>query len=178
MSELKVLEIGPGPKPGAAFLWPEADIVTLDADPQWGADHISDCRQIPEELQGQFDHLLASHVLEHVPWFAATPTVEHWSECLKPGGALHIVVPSLEWAARQILSEKPSPAALPHLYAGQDTPWNVHLGGFTMRLLRAIFEKAGLQVKRARTGPYKVMVLGKAYEAEQHYVMGRRKDEG
>jgi predicted SAM-dependent methyltransferase len=127
---------------------------------------------MPEVLHGGFDHVLAAQVLEHVPWFQAQATLAGWAVCLKPGAALHVVVPSLEWAARQVLSEETSPALLAHLYGGLDTPWNVHLGGFTLRLLRAMFQRAGLKVQRARSGQYTLRLGAGVYVAEQHYVMG------
>lgn len=175
---MRVIEIGPNIKPQAQIIWPGAEIVTMDADPDLKPDILHDAgRPMPAELYGQFDHLLASHVLEHVPYWNTIAVLREWAKLVKPGGGVHIVVPSLEWAAEQILSERPSRALIPHLYAGLTTPWDVHLAGFTMRHLRACFEEAGLQVTRARTGPYHLAVLEEIHEAEQHYVCGLKPQE-
>ena len=173
---MKVLEIGANVKP-QAHLIPEfqgVEIVTLDVNPQWKPDILADASEIPEELYGQFIGVFASHVLEHFSFWTTTAILKMWVRCLVPGGSLHIVVPSLEWAARQILEEeKPSPALLPHLYAGQTNQWDLHYSGFTMRRLRVEFERAGLEVYRAKTGPYTIVVLGTEHQAEQHYIAGR-----
>jgi predicted SAM-dependent methyltransferase len=169
---MKVLEIGPGPKPQAQDVWPEAELITIDANPEAKATYQIDARTAPEELYGQFDHILASHVLEHFPWHQTTTVLKEWGKMLAPGGDLNIVVPSLEWAARQILSEHPSPATIPHLYAGVVNAWDVHLAGFTMRHLRVIMESSGYRVTLARSGPYTIMAKGSPYQAEQHFIKG------
>ncbi|NMC80189.1 MAG: methyltransferase domain-containing protein [Chloroflexi bacterium] len=171
---MRVLEIGPGSKPQAKQLWPDAIVTTMDADPNLKPDIVNDAREMPKRLYNQFDHLLASHVLEHIPWWSTVEALKEWAKVVKPGGSVHVVVPSLEWAAREILSENPSKAVIPHLYAGVTTAWDVHLAGFTMRRLRAVFEAAGLSVTRARSGPYHINILGEVMEAEQHYVCGMR----
>lgn len=169
---MKVLEIGPNLKPQAQMIWPDAEIVTLDIDPELKPDIVADAAHMPEELTGQFDAILASHVLEHFSYWNTGQVLAGWIECLKDGGELHVVVPSLEWAAREVLSEKPSQALLPHLFAGQVNQWDLHWAAFTLRKLRADMERAGLNVKRAKTGPYHITVAGTVWEAEQHYVMG------
>ena len=169
---MKVCEIGPGPKPQAQMVWPDAELVTIDANPDANADYKIDASVIPDELQGQFDHVLASHVLEHFPWHQTVPVLKEWIKLLKRGGDLNIIVPSLEWAAREILSEQPSPAVIPHLYAGVVNQWDVHVSGFTMRHLRTVMEAVGLRVDLARSAPYTIMAIGKPYQAEQHFIRG------
>ena len=150
----------------------------MDADAQYNPTYECDARTIPEELLGKYDHVLASHVLEHFPWFDTIAVLTNWRGLLKPQGRLHVVVPSLEWVAEQILAEHPSKAVLPHLHAGITTPWDVHLASFTMRHLRASFENAGFAVVRARTGDYPIRVGADSEGqdiievAQQHYACG------
>jgi hypothetical protein len=82
-------------------------------------------------------------------------------------------VPSLEWAAREVLSERPSPAVYAQLYAGQVNQWDVHLTGFTMRKLRQLMERVGINCHTATSGIYHIRVgtVGE-FEAVQHYVAG------
>jgi predicted SAM-dependent methyltransferase len=171
---MKVLEIGPNIRPQAHVIWPDAEIVTIDALEELKPDIVHDVRTMPEDLFGQFDGLLASHVLEHFHWHKTVYILAEWAKVLKEGGELHIVVPSLEWACRQILSEQPSPAALPHLFGGQTNEFDVHFTGFTMRKLRADFAKAGLKVEIARSGEYTIRIGDDETKAMQHYVMGRK----
>lgn len=171
---LLVLEIGAGPKPSANILFPGCTVETLDVDPQYNPTYLHDAITMPEELYGKFDVVLASHVLEHFPWYDSLNVLTEWSKAAKIGGQVHVIVPSLEWAAEEILSGKPSKAIYGHLYAGCVTQWDVHKAGFTMQRLRALFEGARLGVFLAGSGPYPIQILGKVMRAEQHYVAGMK----
>lgn len=170
-----IVEIGANVKPQAQFVeaWKGAKILTLDVDEKLKPSIVADAADMPPELYGKLDGLLASHVLEHFSYWKTDDVLANWVRCLKDGGELHILVPSLEWAAREVLSEQPSPAVYAQLYAGQVNQWDVHLTGFTMRKLRQLFEKSGLATHTARTGVYHVRVgaLGE-FEAHQHYIAG------
>jgi len=172
-----VLEIGANLKPQAQFVeqWKDAKILTLDIDEKQKPDILGDAADMPPELFGKLDGLLASHVLEHFSYWKTDKILEGWVKCLKDNGELHILVPSLEWAAREVLSENPSPAVYSQLFAGQVNQWDVHLTGFTMRKLRQLMERAGINVKVARTGIYHIRVgtIGE-FEAMQHYVAGTK----
>lgn len=170
---LQVLEIGPGGKPQAQLIWEDAEITTFDANPEIEPDILGDARFLKRDLEGRkFDVIFASHILEHIPWWECDRVLSDWVTCLNDGGSLHIVVPSLEWAAKQILAEKPSRALIPHLYAGVCNAWDVHVNGFTMRHLRAKMEKAGLAVAQARTGEYHIRAGAEVLPSEQHYCAG------
>ena len=171
---LKILEIGGYPNPQAYLMpfWKGAEILHLNIDPASGADIVADAANIPTEYHRAFDGIFASHVLEHFSYWKSEKVLRGWADCLKDGGELHIVVPSWEWTARQVLSENPSPATYGHSFAGHVNPWDVHYCMFTMRKLRQLFEKIGLSVTHARTGEYTIMVLGKEFKAEQHYIVG------
>lgn len=170
---MRCLEIGGGPLPQAHEIWKDDTWESMDADKQYDPDHLHDAfTEMPEELKGQFDRVFASHVLEHTPYFNAVGALRNWASLLSPTGELHVIVPSLEWAAREILKNQPSPGVFGHLYGGQTTQWDAHYGGFTLRLLRKCFEEVGLLVVRARTGEYQIGFMGKAFPAEQHYVAG------
>lgn len=170
----KVLEIGGYPNPQAHLMpfWKDAEILHLNIDPEGKPDILADAADIPTEWQNKFDGVFASHVLEHFSYWKTEYVLKGWIALLKDGGALHVVVPSWEWTARQVLSETPSPAVYGHSFAGHVNQWDVHLTMFTMRRLRHLFEKLGLSVTNARTGPYQIMFLEKIFEAEQHYICG------
>jgi predicted SAM-dependent methyltransferase len=174
---MKFLEIGPGERPQLDKLYPPekykgAEYIYVDANPDVEATYHVDAFHLPEELEGQIDGILASHVLEHFPYWQTTNVLRSWAKALKPGGEIHIVVPSLEWAAKEILADQPSKAVLPHLYAGQTSPWDVHLTGFTIRMLRNLLELAGFKVTRARSNSYRIKIGDEIMEAEQHYCLG------
>lgn len=174
---LRVLEIGAGPKPQAYKLLPYATVETMDVDQQYNPTYLHDATTMPEGLYGLFDVVFASHVLEHFPWYDTLNVLKEWRKALKVGGQLHVFVPSLEWAAEQILSDQPSKAVDGHLYAGCITEWDVHKAGFTLRKLRQLFEHAPLSVVMAGSGSYPIRIMGEICEAEQHYVIGVRGSE-
>ena len=169
-----VLEIGANVKPQAQVIFPDAEIETLDVDPKFNPTHLADAGDMPPHLYGRYDAIVASHVLEHFSYWREQEILNGWIKCLKPDGELHIVVPSAEWAAREVLSDNPSPALHGHMLAGQVNQWDVHLNIFTMRKLRALFNRVGLTVFRARTGEYTISISGVIHKAEQHYVAGKR----
>ena len=176
---LKILEIGPERRPQAHLIpgWEEAEIMSLDIDPEFDPDILADAANVPKKWFGKFDGVFASHILEHFGFWEAEKVLAHWKQLLKPGGELHVVVPSAEWAGKQLLSENPSWAIMPHLYGSHINQWQGHKSCFTMLLLRKYFDSVGLGVVRARTGPYHLQVEGQIMIAEQHYCMGVKKGE-
>lgn len=173
-----VVEVGGNIKPQAKHVpgWQEAKILSVDIDPEQKPDIVADAADLygtlPEELRGNLDGVFASHVLEHFSYYKSEAVLLNWKSCLKEGGQLHILVPSWEWTAREVLSESPSPALYGHSFAGQINEWDVHLAMFTMRRLRALFEKIGLSVITARTGEYVLNTPVGLQKAEQHYIVG------
>ena len=170
-----ILEIGPNIRPQAQVVegWQDAKILTMDIDKRTKPDIVMDAGKM--NFKEKFDGILASHVLEHFPYFEVITVLERWVDALVPGGELHILVPSWEWTARQVLSEDPSPALFGHTFAGQITEWDLHRCMFTMRRLRGLFEKVGLNVIHAKTGVYYLLINQTKQEAEQHYVVGVKK---
>ena len=135
--------------------------------------YYGDAMDADSYVKGKFDVVFASHVLEHMPWHATDSVLASWVRILNPGGALHVMVPSLEWCAEEILSDNPSKALLPVLFGGQFQTGDDHLTGFTMRYLRARMEKAGLHVYRAVSGAKEIHVgEGEQVESDQHYAIG------
>jgi hypothetical protein len=125
-------------------------------------------------MRGTFDVVFSNNVLQRFSYMTILNVLKGWEECLVDGGELHVVVPSLEWACREVLHERPSPACMISLFGGQGGDGSVHMSGFTMRLLRADFEKIGLSVFRARTGPVTMTVGDVEMTIEQHYIAGRK----
>lgn len=173
---MKILEIGAERKPQAALIpgWEKAEMLTLDVDPEFDPDILCNASDIPDKWDEQFDGVFASHVLEHFGFWEFPDILTGWKKLLKTGGELHIVVPSAEWAARQLLSENPSFAVMPHLYGSHINEWQAHKSVFTMLLLRKAFDDLDLAVFRARTGTYHLSVNGAVMEAEQHYIAGAK----
>lgn len=167
-----ILEIGANVKPQAQEIYPNDKIVIMDVDKDLKPDILMDAGKMT--YKNKFDAILASHVLEHFPYHDTFSVLERWRDALVKGGKLHILVPSWEWSARQVLSESPSKALWGHTFAGLTNEWDVHKCMFTMRNLRYLFDKVGLNVTEARTTKYTLMIYGERMEAEQHYVVGEK----
>jgi len=118
--------------------------------------------------------VFAHNALQRASNFAAVDILKSWYHVLKPNGELHVFVPSMEWAAREILSEDPSPLTLIQLYGTQQNEDNFWLSGHTLRRLRIDMEEAGFTVEAAKVGYYVMSVNGKDERAEEHYVLGRK----
>lgn len=173
---LRVLDVGSGADSYAPKFWPGAEVLTLDADAGTHPDVVGDLFSVPEP-DNSFDRILLSHVLEHVEYKRVHEALVELARLLAVGGELHIFVPSLEWAARQILSDQMSPATIMHIYGLQSTPWQYHKAGFTLLALRGVVGGAGLNVAIARRSIYHITGTNAQgepvdFEAEQHYVVG------
>lgn len=154
---MRVLDLGAGTGEAAATLWPDARIVTVDIDTNTGPDYVADVRALPE--LDKFDHILAAHVLEHLPRLDIAPTLRHWADYLVDGGELHIVVPCLEWAAEELRRGKPVPSVhlMMHLHGSQTTEHEFHKTSFTALTLRAVLERTGYRVVRLRSNNYHIV---------------------
>ena len=178
---MRVLDVGAGSKSLLGEVWPEAEIVTVDLDPDTNPTFVCDCRELPDEL-GLFDVILASHLLEHIPRTEVLPTLREWVAHLEPGGALHIIVPDLAWAAEEIVrAGGVTNAVLQHIYGNQGTPWQYHHMGFTVVLLRDALMRAGLTVQEAKTNWFIIRLPGPDgdvdVKARQIYVIGMKPTE-
>src|SRR3990167_3705957 len=96
-------------------------------------------------------------------------TMKLWMDALRPGGEMTIFMPSLEWAAEQILfSESPSPALQAHLFGLQRNQKETFLGGYTLMQIRGFCDQVGLKITHAKTGIYEIA----GHEADNHLIRG------
>jgi len=117
----------------------------------------------------QYDSIVSYLALPYIHYRNARKVIGEWAGYLKPGGSMHIFVPSLEWAAEQILSEEPSNAVHAVLYGGHYP--NNFMCGYTMMDVRTLCEMNGLAVIYARVGTYQLQEGENLYVAETNYVM-------
>lgn len=149
---MKVLQIGQGSELVKQF-YPDAEIDVVAMKPKKNT---------------RYDAVVAFMVLQKVFIKDITNTLKMWVDALNVGGTIVILVPSLEWAAFQILTPEPNPALYRHLYGTKDNPVN---SMYTMMMLRHYLASAGIAVTHAKTGEY---TLGE-YTADCHIIEGTKK---
>lgn len=157
---MRVLAVGAGAKEVAEQLFDDA---TVDYAPTK-----------PSKQQTGYDAILLMHVLQRVSFRDWRNSLGMFLDKLRAGGELHIFSPSLEWAAEQILSEKPSPLLMRHLFGNQGNSEEFHISGMTLHTLRELLASMGVAVQFSRDGEYALAHDGEEYVARHHYVMGKK----
>lgn len=170
----RCLDVGSGPESIAKSHFPNMEVTRLDADPALNPDVVHDITQpLPEALRGQFDLVYLSHVLEHIEWRSVVAVLANLHAALVPGGRLLVLVPSLEWVAEQVLSERPSPLINPYLFGRQINPWQYHKSGFSLMLLRQVFRLSGYVEEYVGRSPLEMSVGDKVYHVLQNVGLAR-----
>lgn len=180
---IRVLDVGSGPDSVAKGVLESIgltnlEVTRLDGSKKVHPDIVHDIRKpFPSELKGAFDIVYASHVLEHIDRDKVVQTAKEIASCVRNGGEVWFVVPSMEWAAKQIMDEHDTIGVQAVIYGGQDNPWQYHKVGFTLNALRYVAEtECGLIVRRAVQSPLFIRKAGKDYDALQNIVVGMRYD--
>lgn len=95
------------------------------------------------------DEVLASHVLEHLPFRDVNVAVSEMHRVLKPGGVAYVEVPDLEAAMRLWLSlpeeQRWHSKAFAGLFGSQEQEGNFHRTGFTKARLSKVLAEAGFR---------------------------------
>lgn len=106
--------------------------------------------------------------------FADIPNVvQKWVDILAPGGQLHIIEPSAEWAAREILKNNVDVVRVTHLLGRVEKPFRSYC---LLTMLRDLVSMMGLVPRKAGTMPYIIAKddLGREYKGDQHYLVGEK----
>lgn len=178
---VKILDVGCGEKGGIIDSYLDSienkEITRLDIDPAAKPDVLHDItKPLPEEYRGKFDLVFCSHVLEHIDRRDVIQTLRNVASGLKNLGELWIIVPSLDWLAKEILKHRDGTHVQGLLYGAQRNEWDYHRSAFTLNALRVIVEICGLMIRKAYQAPFTLMMDGKEWEAIQNIVIAARYD--
>jgi SAM-dependent methyltransferase len=187
MDKLKVLDIGSGcggPEFQINYFLEhlkEKEIVRLDVNPETHPDILHDItKELPEEYKNAFDIVFCSHVLEHMARDEVFPVLRNMASALKNMGEIYILVPSLEWAAKEILMHHDGIQIQGLIFGAQypGNPWELHKSGFTLHALRYMAELCGLLIKKAYQSPFVLIMPSttKNYPAVQNVLIAARYD--
>jgi hypothetical protein len=94
---------------------------------------------------GEYDAVYCHNCMQILERHEVVPAVKKLSEHLREDGELWMIVPALEWIAKQILGGPPDPIVHMMLF-GADIPFR---SGFTLHWMRGLIEAAGIIVRMA-----------------------------
>jgi len=155
----KILDIGAG---GHPYQTDEGTVLTVDLREETKPDYRCDFRRLPFG-SGEFDIVYSSHSLEHIPRGDVGQVLDEWMRVVAPKGELRLIVPSLDWAAEQIVQSK---GALNHdilnvLYGQQEYKQNFHQCGFTAASLGAMLTARGFGDQQLLVSGYNLIMTAK-----------------
>lgn len=177
---LRILDVGCGKESVAQLVFQADDkkITRLDAFEENKPDVLHDItKPLPEELKGSYDIVYASHVLEHIDRESVHITIKNLVDALAPMGELWITVPSLEWAARELLANHDGVHVQLMIFGGQNNHLDYHRCGFTLRSLRKMMELNDLIVRKAYQAPFQISYGDKFFDCVQNIVIGLKYQE-
>jgi len=142
---VKILEIGCGEE--KIF----AESICIDVRQTSIVDVICDARKLPF-ADNTFDHVYASHVIEHFSHLYTEKLLEEWIRVLKRNGRIEIRCPDLR--IRSLLYFLfPTKQNIENIYGGQDYEYNFHYAGFSfLQLKRLLNDHNMISVKRLLDG--------------------------
>lgn len=128
----------------------------INIDLHRDCDYVDDAAELGSFADGAADEILASHLLEHFTEAEAPKALATWHRKLKPGGMLHLIVPTLDGVMRAWLSVKhevdlnggdPDRLRLATLaiYGNQKNPGEFHRSGWWERKLQEALWAAGFR---------------------------------
>lgn len=104
--------------------------------------------------KNDYEIILSYMALCTVSYREVLKVLKKYSQALCSEGELHIFVPSLDWAAKEIMAEKPSKILEAHLHGLQTSDRDVFKSSFTMLDFRFLLPKVGIDVVNARVAEY------------------------
>lgn len=121
----------------------------------------------------EYDVVVAGHILQLVERKKMPEFAKRLRTLVRDMGEIHIYVPDLDWAARMLIVNKPSPLIQFAIYGSEKYP---HRSGFTLLWLRRLVEGADIIVRHATMSAFSVMVGDEAEMIPQLVILGVRND--
>lgn len=158
-AEKQILDIGCGPL--HFDFQGEGPVTRVDIREEAEPDFRIDVRQLPFD-DASFDVVFSSHTLEHFGRDEVFKVLDEWIRVLRPGGELRLIIPTIEWAAKQIIEKKGATDknVLNVLYGSQEYATNFHRVGFTKATLTRLLKRKGFEINLATEEGYNLLVRG------------------
>ena len=116
----------------------------LDGRELEGVDHLSTATELPF-VDGIFDLVYASHVLEHFKKGETQDVINEWVRVLKPGGVIRLSVPSIDQLIKIYQKTNDLESIIGPLMGGQTYDFNFHYNAFNTKSLTTYLESAGCE---------------------------------
>lgn len=119
--------------------------LTVDLDASHHPDLVADVTDLSALASESVDEIMASHILEHLPWPESFRALSEWARVLRRGGALSISIPDLGLLAKLIADGKNTWHATGLLYGlGRlHNRLEAHQFGYTRGMLIEMLESLG-----------------------------------
>jgi predicted SAM-dependent methyltransferase len=117
--------------------------INIDIRDLPGVDIVHDVSNLSDLNLVGIEYILADDIIEHFSQEETATIIAHWVSLLILGGIIEIRCPDILHAVKVA----PSPEWLIRLiYGGQDYPENFHKAGFTLKSMKKLLKKLGLQI--------------------------------
>jgi predicted SAM-dependent methyltransferase len=119
--------------------------LTVDIDPGNRPDIVADATNLTTIASNSVDEVIASHVLEHIPYPRSFAALGEWARVLKVGGVLKVAVPDLKLLCSMVMRGLNLYQAVGLMYgAGRvDNVYEAHQWGYTREMLLEMFAVLG-----------------------------------
>jgi len=133
-----------------------------------------DIRDLPYASQS-VDTILASHVLEHIPFPQVAQVLKYWYSLLKPNGEIYLNVPDMEWLCQRFVDlvkanrsksnkyckeffnlacdySNIKHSFLSAIFGTHEHEGEIHHSGFTKESISQLMQQCGFKVREIKTG--------------------------
>lgn len=150
-----------------------SDFINVDIRDDVDPDYCLDISDLSLFKTGSIDYIVAHDILEHFSHRKVWSVLQEWVRCLKVGGRIEIMVPSIDriYADRKRILDRhkgDSTARFSRLiFGGQDYPANFHCVCFTKEFFELAEDKLNLRIVRylPEIGLYnQAIILEKSHE--------------
>lgn len=152
-SHLKaVLEIGVGSGIVKNCLQPIVErYVTMDIDNKLAPDILVDVREFRPESKNEFDCIIISEVIEHIPFVEVEMVCRNLLAYLVPGGRVFVTTPHQRYAVLFVIKTiEPYVFTIPRRKIPIDPHhhWEIGDGKIKQRHIESIFKSVGFKIER------------------------------
>lgn len=172
-STVRVLEVCTRAESDVRTVFGHLDLSVTHLDPRT----IDITQPLPEEYNGAFDIVYISYALEFVDRLKIIQAFRNVISAARNFGEIWIIVPSMEWAANEIINRREGIHVQANLFGTQTTEGEHHKAGFTLEGLRQMVELCGLVTRKAYQSPYNIMIEEQRFGSLLNVVIAIRVDE-